>query len=229
MKPATTEPQATPSTTTPAVATPPSATEPVATEPVATEPVATEPIAAQSLKARSASLSPGNRTRRLHQLQTLVTRWLRAENDQAAPPVTPPDWPLSPAPPHPSLRLARGPFGSAMGSPRVIAAGADLESGSASVTAAPRRPEKPPSVARPRAATAPAMPQALSPAPTVQTRLPVGGAAAASGGGGSVAPSVVADLQALALALATIFLARFSLDHAAWRSILLASRLERPG
>ena len=224
MKPAATEPQATPSTTTPAVATPPSATEPVATEPVATE-----PVAAQSLKARSAPLSPGNRTRRLHQLQTLVTLWLRAENDQAAPPVTPPDSPLCRAS-HPSLGLARGPLGPAMGSPRVIAAGADLESGSASVAAAPRRPEEPPSVARPHAAMAPAMPQALSPASTVQTRLPVGGAAAASGGGvGSVAPSVVADLQALALALATILLARFSLAHAAWRSTLLASRLERPG
>ena len=225
MKPATTEPQATPSTTTPAVATPPSATSPVATGPVATE-----PVAAQSLKARSASLSPGNRTRRLHQLQTLVTRWLRAENVQAAPPVTPSDSPLSPAPPHASLGLARGPLGSAMGSPRVIAAGADLESGSASVTAAPRRPEEPPAVARPHAAMAPPIPQALSPAPPVQTRLPVGGAAAATGGGiGSVAPSVVAEFEALALALATMLLARFSLDHAAWRSILLASRLERPG
>ncbi|MFZ0379222.1 MAG: hypothetical protein WAL38_15445, partial [Solirubrobacteraceae bacterium] len=173
--------------------------------------------------------SPGNRTRRLHQLQILVTRWLRAETDQAAPPVTPSDSPVSPPSSHPSWGLARGPLGSTMGSPRVIAAGADLESGSASVTAAPRRPEEPRSVARPHAAMAPAMPQVLSPAPTVQTRLPVGGAAAASGGGGSVAPSVVADLQALALALATIFLARFSLDHAAWRSILLASRLERPG
>ena len=120
-----------------------------------------------------------------------------------------------------------------MGSPRVLAGDADLERGSASVTAAPRHPEgspKPPSVARPRAAMAPPIPQALSPAPTVQTRLPVGGAAAASGGGvGSVAPSVVADLEALALALATILLARFSLAHATWRSTLLASRLERPG
>jgi hypothetical protein len=77
---------------------------------------------------------------------------------------------------------------------------------------------------------APPIPQALSPAPPVQTRLPVGGAAAATGGGiGSVAPSVVAEFEALALALATMLLARFSLDHAAWRSILLASRLERPG
>ena len=229
MKSATTEPQATPSTTTPAVATPPSATGPVATGPVATEPVATEPIAAQSLKAQSASLSPGNRTRRLHQLQILVTRWLRAETDQAAPPVTPFDSLVSPPPSHPSWGLARGPLGSAVGSPRVIAAGADLESGSASVTAAPRRPEEPRSVARPHAAMAPAMPQALSPASTVQTRLPVGGAAAASGGGGSVAPSVVAEFEALAVALATILLVRFSHDRAAWRSILLASRLERPG
>ena len=262
-KPATTESQATPSTTTPAAAAPPSATKlsgprppatqpvaaasatsvppatqpvatpPTATNPVATGPVATEPVATRSLKAQSAPLSPGDRTRRLHQLQTLVTQWLRAEKDQAAPPVTPPDSPLSPAPPHPSLGLAKGPLGPAIGSPRVLAGDADLERGSASVTAAPRHPEgspKPPSVARTRAAMAPPIPQALSPAPTVQTRLPVGGAAAASGGGvGSVAPSVVADLEALALALATILLARFSLAHATWRSTLLASRLERPG
>ncbi|MFZ0976687.1 MAG: hypothetical protein WAN22_30985, partial [Solirubrobacteraceae bacterium] len=89
---------------------------------------------------------------------------------------------------------------------------------------------KPPSVARPRAATPPPIPQSLSPALPVQTRLPVGGAAAASAGGvGTVAPSVVAEFEALALALATILLVRFSLDRATWRSTLLASRLEHPG
>ena len=120
-----------------------------------------------------------------------------------------------------------------MGSPLVLAGDADLESGPASAAAAPRRFEgslKLPPVARMRAAMAPPIPQALSPAPTVQTRLPVGGAAAASGGGvGSVASSVVAEFEALALALATILLARFSLDHAMWPSALLASRLEHPG
>jgi hypothetical protein len=60
--------------------------------------------------------------------------------------------------------------------------------------------------------------------------VPDGGASAASGGGvGSVAASVVADLKALALALATMLLVRFSLDRATWRSTLLASRLEHPG
>ena len=119
-----------------------------------------------------------------------------------------------------------------MGSPLVLAVDADLERGPASAAAAPRRPQalpKPPPVARMRAATPP-IPQLLRSAPPVQTRLPLGGAAAASGGGvGSVAPSVVAEFEALAIALATVLLARFSLDRAAWRSALLASRLEHPG
>ena len=120
-----------------------------------------------------------------------------------------------------------------MGSPRVLAASADLESGPARVAAAPPRhvqSPKPASVARPRADTPPPIPQALSSVPPVQTRLPVGSAAAAGGGGvGSVAPSVLAAFEALALALATILLVRFSLDLATWRSTLLGSRLERPG
>jgi len=70
----------------------------------------------------------------------------------------------------------------------------------------------------------------LSPALPDQTRLPVGGGAVAGGGGaGSVAPSVAADFDTLALALATILLARWFLERATWRSTLLASRLERPG
>ena len=214
-------------------ATPPVATAPTATNPVATESVATEPVATQSLKARSAPLSPGNRARTLHQFQTLVTQRLRTEEDQVARPVTAPDSPPSSPPSPPSPGLAQGHLGPAPGSPQILAGDTDLERGSASVAAAPRRPEqspKPPSVARSRAAVAPPTPQALSPAPPVQTRLPVGGAAAATGGGiGSVAPSVVADFEPLALALATILLARFSLDRAMWRSTLLASRLEHPG
>ncbi len=255
---ATTEPQATPATTTPAVAARPSATRagthpsvrrppatqpvaaapptsapPAATPPSATNSVATKPVATQSLRAQSAPLSRGNRTRRLHHLQSLVTQWLRAEKDHAARPVTPADSLLSNTPSHLSLGLAKGPLGPDIGSPRVLAGDADLESGSASGAAGPRRQgraTKPPSVARPRAAMAPPIPQALSPAPTVLTRLPVGGAAAATGGGvGSVAPSVVAEFEAVAVALATILLARFFLAHAIWRSTLLASRLERPG
>ncbi len=231
--PTATHPVATPPSVTRLTATQPVATPPSATSPVATEPVATEPVATQSPKAQSAPLAPGNRTRRLHQLQTLATQRLRADKDQAAWPVTPSDSPLSRAPSHPPLGLAQGPLGPALGSPQALAADTDIESGSASVAAAPRRPEespKPPPVARRRAAAPPPISQALSPAPTVQTRLPVGGAAAATGGGvGSVASSVVAEFQALALALATILLLRFSLDRAMWRSTLLASRLEHPG
>ena len=255
--PVATSPSVTRPTATHPVATSPSVTRPTVTHPVATSPsvagltvtqpvaapptatsrvatglVATKRVATPSLRARSASLSPGRRTGRLHYLQTFVTQWLRAEKDQASRVVTPPDLPLSPAPGHPSWGVATGPLGPAIGSPR-LAGDTELETGLASVAAAPRRPEraqKPPSVAPPRAATPPPIPQALSPAPPVHTRLPVGGAAASTGGGvGSVAPSVVAELQAIALALATILLVRFSLDRAMWRSTLLASRLEHPG
>ena len=232
-KPPATQPVAPAPPTNVPNSTQPVATPPTATNPVATEPVATEPVATQSLKARSAPLSPGNRARTLHQLQTLVTQRLRTEEDQIARPVTAPDSPPSSPPSQPSPGLAKGQLGPATGSPQILAGDTDLESGSTSVAAAPRRPEqspKPPSVARSRAAAPPPTPQALSPAPPVQTRLPVGGAAAATGGGiGSVAPSVVAEFEALALALATILLARFSLDRAMWRSTLLASRLEHPG
>jgi hypothetical protein len=232
-RPPVTQPVAPAQPTSVPPATQPVATPPSVTSPVATEPVATEPVATQLLKAQSAPLSAGNRTRKLHQLQTWVTQWLRAENDHAARPVTTPDSPLSRAPNHPSWGLAKGPLEPATGSPRVLAGDAVLESRLASVAGAPRHPEqspKPPSAARPRAATPPPIPLALSPAPPVQTRLPVGGAAAASAGGiGSVAPSVVAGFEALALAVATILLVRFSLDSATWRSTLLASRLEHPG
>ena len=105
-------------------ATKPAATQPVAaapptsvsnaTQPVATPPSATEPSRdrtcrdrtcrdASRLKARSAQLSPGNRTRTLHRLQTLVTQWLRAEKDQVTRRLTRADSPVSPSPSHPSL------------------------------------------------------------------------------------------------------------------------------
>ena len=209
------------------VAAPPSATSPVATQPVATQPDATQPV-----QAPTARPSTGNGASRLHELQSLVTQWLRAEAHQAARPVPPPGSSLSREPSHLSLGLARGPLGPAMGWPRVLPASADLESGPARVAAAPPRhvqSPKPASVGRPRADTPPPISQALSSAPPVQTRLPVGSAAAAGGGGvGSVAPSVLAAFE-VALPLATILLVRFSLDLTTRRSTLLGSRLERPG
>ena len=232
-KPAATQPVAAAPPTSVSNATQPVATPPSATNPVATDPVATEPVATPALKAQSNQLSPGTRTWTPHRLQTLVTQWLRAEKDQVTRLLKRADSPVSPSPSHPTWALAKGTLGPAAGSPRVLADNAEPESGSASMAAAPRRPEqspKPPSVSPPRAASSPPIRQALSPAPPIQTRLPVGGAAAATGGGvGSVAPSVVAEFEALALALATIFLVRFSLDRATWRSTLLASRLEHPG
>jgi hypothetical protein len=161
-----------------------------------------------------------------------VTLWLRAEKNQDTRLVTPPEAPPSPPRNDALLGLATGPLGPATGSPHVLAGDADLEPGLASAGAAPRLPHdspKPPPVVRTRAATPP-IPQALPSASPVQTRLPLGGATAASGGGvGSGAPSVVAEFEALALALAMILLGRLSLDRAAWRSALLALRLEQPG
>ena len=216
-----------PMTAAPATAAPPGSTSPVATQSVATQPVATQPV-----QAPTARPSTGNGASRLHQLQSLVTQWLRAETHQAARPVPPPGSPLSREPSHLSLGLVWGPLGPAMGSPRVLAASAELESGPARVAAAPPRhvqSPKPASVGRPRADTPAPIPQALSSVPPVQTQLPVGSAAAAGGGGvGSVAPSVLAAFE-VALALATILLVRFSLDPATCRSTLLGSRLERPG
>jgi hypothetical protein len=162
-----------------------------------------------------------------------VTQSLRAENDHTIRLVGRPDAPLSPAPRHSSLTLAGGPLPPDAGSPDALADGADLERGSASAAVASRpraQSPKPTAVDRPRAGTPPPIPEVLSPALPDQTRLPVGGGAAAGGGGvGSVAPSVAAELKVLALALATILLAQLSLERATWSSILLASRLERPG
>jgi hypothetical protein len=79
-----------------------------------------------------------------------------------------------------------------------------------------------------RKAVAPQAPQpvVLQPPPG-QTRLPIGAAAAGSGVGVG-APPIAAVGSLLALALAMILLASFSLDLAAWRSTLLAFRLEHP-
>ena len=107
-KPPATQPVAPAPPTSVPNATQPVATPPTATNPVATEPVATEPVATQSLKARSAPLSPGNRARTLHRLQTLVTQRLRAEEDQVARPVHGADSPPSSPPSPPSPGLAKG-------------------------------------------------------------------------------------------------------------------------
>jgi len=218
---------------TPPVATPPSATSPVATSPVATDSVATESVATQPLNAQSAPPSPGNPGRKLIQPQTSMTRWLRVKKDGAARLVTPTHAQPSTAPSHPLSGLAAGKLGSAVGSPGVLAGDAHSQRGSANAAAAPQRPEesaKRARVARAHAVTSPPIPQVLPSVPPLQTRVPVGGAAAASGGAvGSVATSVVAEFDALALMLAAILLVRFSLDRAAWRSALLVSRLEHPG
>jgi hypothetical protein len=212
-------------------ATPPVATPPSATSPVATQSVATEPVATQPLNASSPPASRGDRGRRLIQLRTSVARWLGAEQDEPVRLITPTNAQRSPAPSHRSPRLATRRLGPAIGSHDVLAGGADLERGPASAAAHPPRSEespKPAPIARTRAATP--IPRVLPSVPPVQTRPPLGGAAAASGGAvGSVAPSVVAELAALALVLATILLVRHSLDRPAWRSALLVSRLEHPG
>jgi hypothetical protein len=247
------QPQATPLTATPALATtplatraaateapitrppatPPVATPPSATSPVATDSVATESVATQPLNAQSAPPSPGNPGRKLIQPQTSMTRWLRVKKDGAARLVTPTHAQPSTAPSHPLSGLAAGKLGSAVGSPGVLAGDAHSQRGSANAAAAPQRPEesaKRARVARAHAVTSPPIPQVLPSVPPLQTRVPVGGAAAASGGAvGSVATSVVAEFDALALMLAAILLVRFSLDRAAWRSALLVSRLEHPG
>ena len=213
------------------VAAPPSATSSVATQSVATQSVATQPVATPPLQAPTALPSTGNGAPRLPQ-QSLVTPRLRDDAHQAARPISPPGSHLSRKPSYLSLGLAPGPLGPATETPRVLATFADLESGPARVAAVPPRrfqPPKPAFPARPRA-DMPQIPQAPSSAPPIQTRLPVGGAAAVGGGGaGSVVPSVLAAFEALALALVTILLVRFSLDLATWRSTLLGSRLEHPG
>ena len=165
------------------------------------------------------------------QLRTSVARWLRAGQDEPVRLVTLTDAQPLPAPSHQSRRLGTGRLGPAIGSLDVLAGDADLERGAESTAAHPPRSDKSPKsapVVRTRAATS--IPHVLPSVPPVQTRPPLGGAAAASGGAvGSVAPSVVAQFDALALVLATILLVRLSLDRPAWRSALLVSRLEHPG
>ncbi len=214
-------------------ATQPVATPPTATSPVATGSVATEPVATQPFSAPSAPVSRVNRGPRLIQLHASAARWLRPDKNELVPLVTPTDAQPSPGPINPSRGRAAGHLGSAVGSTGVLAGDADLDRGSATAAAdSPRSevPLRPVLVARTHAATAPPNPQVLPSVPPVETRPPIGGAAAATGGAvGAVAPSVVAELAALAVVLATILLGRFSLDRVAWRSALLVSRLEHPG
>ena len=212
-------------------ATPPVATPPSATSPVATGSVATGSVATQPLKAPSAPVSRGDRGRGSIQLRTSVARWLRAEQGEPVRLVTPTEAQPSLVPSHRPRGLATGRLGPAIGSLGVLAGDADLRRGAASTDAHPPRSEKSPKpapVVRTRAATP--IPHVLPSVPPVQTRPPLGGGAAASGGAvGSVAPSVVAQFDALALVLATILLVRLCLDRPAWRSALLVSRLEHPG
>jgi hypothetical protein len=93
-------------------------------------------------------------------------------------------------------------------------------------------PSKPASAVQRQVAAPRPIPQVVPDAPPpARTAPPIGGGAAAAGAGGvgSFAPPAAPAFAAFALVLATILLARFSLDLARWRSTLLASRLERPG
>lgn len=225
-QPASRQPKAPPSTATQPVATPPTATTPVATRSVATQPVAT-----QSLGTSSALVSGVDRGPRLLQLHASAARWLRLEKDKRGPLATPADAP-SRAPINSSLGQAARNLGSAVGSSKVSARDADLDLGSANAAADSRQSGSvtPARIARTRAAASPPIPQVPASVPPVPARLPLGGAAAASGGAvGAVAPPAVAEVDALALVLAAVLLARFSLDRVAWRSALLVSRLDRPG
>jgi hypothetical protein len=161
---------------------------------------------------------------KLHGLQMSMTRWLRSET-QAASQVTARPLPL-PAAERSWLAAGTGPL-HLLGSPD------DLGTTKATKAAGSRRLERSLTPATPvsrRALSPRSTPEVALYAPPPQTRLPIGGAAAGGSGGlGSAAPPVAAVFAALALSLATIFFARFSLDLAPWRSTLLASRLGRPG
>jgi hypothetical protein len=222
-KPESSTPQSTPSPATPSAVTSTVATPGTATNPVATGSVATEPVATPSGRTQTDTLSPGSRTRRVREAETLLTRWLEADmNRRVTPPVSRPD--------HPSLGLAGRLLGAAAAPLTVVPSHTSPDNRSASVAVAARRhveSAKPPTVGRPSAAKPTQIPR--SPVPVVQ-RLPIGGSPEAAGGGsGSVAPSVVVEFEVLALVFALMLVARFYPEHATWRTTLLASRLERPG
>jgi len=210
----------------PPATTPRPASQPIATGPISTQPVATTSVATPSLPTQTA------RSSRRNPMPPRTARgraWWRGNGggSSAGPSssqlsLAHPAWP---APGRLSLGLATG---SAADNPS-----ADFQSTKPSPAAAPHRFERPPrapTVRRSGAAPRPIPQLALRGPLPAQTLLPIGGASAASSGGfGSAAPPVMAALEGLSLALATILLAGFSLDLAPWRSTLLASRLERPG
>jgi hypothetical protein len=198
----------------------------VATGSVETGFVATEPVSAPLLPGLLATSSVGKSILLLSGLQSSITQ---AVNSQ-----TEPGYPLLltagsslPAPDHLSPGIVSG-------SP-ALEQQADFGTVTATFAATvisavhPAKPD--PAVQRQVAAPQP-IPQLVPDAPPPsRTAPPIGGGAAAAGSGGlgSAAPPAAPGLSALALVLATILLARFSLDLARWRSTLLASRLERPG
>jgi hypothetical protein len=160
----------------------------------------------------------------LHGLQTSATQWLRMLTQAASAPTA------QASPPPPAAR--RSSLAVVAGSLQLLASPNDVGTAKASKAAPARRLERsfrPAPPVSPRAARRSMSTVAAYAAPP-QTRLPIGGASAGGSGGlGSAASPVAAVFGALGLALATILLARFSLDLASWRSTLLASGLERPG
>ena len=212
----------------------PSAPETVATGQTTTGPVATGFVASQPGPTASppppgqvAASSVGTPVTRLPAVQAQATQPPSAATGQANPLLPPLTSPLPPA----GGGLTAAILG---GSPAVDPAdlGTTITSLAATAVGAKHASKPPPAGGRPAAAKR-LVPAAVQYAPvSAPTALPVGGGAAAAGSGGigSGAPPVAPAFTALALlALATILLARFSLDLASWRSTLLPSRLERPG
>ncbi len=237
--PTPTQPVVMAPTTSRTPAQPPVAGAPAATSPVTIPTVAAAPASTPSLSDHAPPKSTGNVMPRLPKLQTLWTgpagkhRIVSRRTPAASSLPRPPRYPrrAMPAGMPTTATAARHSFTFAADDSFTSAA---FNTGEATEDAGPGRPKRSSlrlSVAPPRAASSEsATPRVSSPAWPVQTRLPIGEAATAGSGGiGSVAPVVAAALEALALALATIVLARLAQDLASWRSKLLTSRLEHPG
>jgi hypothetical protein len=157
---------------------------------------------------------------RWQQLHGAGTGWLRNRKRAALPTATH-SWAGLSAAGHSSIAVVAGSW-------RVLASPDDLVSAKTRKAAVARRIVRSFRPTPPQAASTRSMPKVASDAPPAPTRLPIGGATSA-GGGGSTAPPVEAALATVALSLVAILFMRFSLDHATWRSTLLASRLEDPG
>jgi hypothetical protein len=159
--------------------------------------------------------------------QTSITQALKSETDLGDPLLLLPGSSLPPAPDHLLPAIVSG-------SP-VFDQQADFGTATASFGAtvvSVVHSSKPAAGVQRRVSAPQPIPQLVPDAPPpARTAPPIGGGAAAAGGGGlgSSAPPAAPAFTAHALVLATIRLARFSLDLARWRSTLLASRLERPG